>query len=238
MKLVITSYFLKFAAVAAFLGLAIHSDNLHAVSVSFSTEFNSGGDPKVSLDNRSDAGWFIESIKIDFTTANVVLDTTAGDGIGTDPVDEALAFMATGTNGSFATAVTTDGLAAYDNAGDLTALAADINAGGSPGQLMTFGFSSGGIAPGDGWGINVDWDETGSNDAPRGSDINGTTVMVTFSNPNIPNFTKVLTLEYSVSGNGVSFPGLISMEIPEPASLGLASIFLLGMMRRRQRQYI
>ena len=234
MKLILKSYFLKFAAVAAFLGLTIHSTNLQAAFLSFSTEFNSGGDPKISLDNRSDAGWFIESIKIDFTAANVVLDTTDSDGIATNPVDEALAFMSTGTNGSFSTAVTTDGLAAYDNAGDLSGLAADINAGGSPGQLMTFGFSSGGIAPGEGWGINVDWDETGSNDAPRGSDINGTTVMATFFNPDL-NSTKVLTLTYDVSGMGVSFPGLV--EIPEPASLGLASIFLLGMaLRRRQGQ--
>ncbi len=75
----------------------------------------------------------------------------------------------------------------------------------------------------------------GSNDAPRADDVDGTTVMVTFFNPDIPNFTKVLTLTYDVPGMGVSFPGSVSMEIPEPASLGLASILLFGMtLRHRQ----
>lgn len=205
--------------------------------VSFSLELNSGGNSKVVIDNRSSPGWAIGWFTVDFRAANVILDTTLSDGIGTDPVDQATSFLSSGTFGSFGTVVSATGLACYQNAGDLSGLKSDVNQGSFPGQLMTFSFSGSGLAPGDGWGFNVDWDKAGTNDNPRGSDINGTKVTALFVNLANPGLTQELTYTYTgVQGNGFSFPALISADaVPEPGAL-LPMAFMAACSARRRRR--
>jgi hypothetical protein len=153
-------------------------------------------------------------------------------------VATATGFLAVGTYGSFSTAVTAAGQLAYNNAGNLSALVSDINTTGVAGRQMTFGFSSGGILPGDGWGFVSDWDQLADDDGPRGADINGTIITVTFASIAALQTTHTFSYTYqNVSGNGFSFPGLASFSvIPEPASAGLAVLLLLpaGLARRRR----
>lgn len=207
--------------------------------IGFSLELNSGGSPKFSIDNRSDPGWVIDLVEVDVRASLAVFDTTASDGIGTNPVDQALAFLPIGTYGSFSTAVTSAGLASYANAGNLALLATDINAaaGVDAGRLMTFNFS--GFGPGDGWGFNVDFDKVGSNDGPRGGEMNGTKVTARFRNVNRPHWpAQNLTFTYtSISGNGRSFPAIVfATAVPEPTTGAIGLLAVVYWVSRRKRR--
>lgn len=229
---------MNFRIVASLAFLAFNAAVAQGDLLSFGLELNSGGSPKVTIDNRADPGWAINSVTVDFLAANVMLDTTVSDGVGSDPVVTSTAFLAVGTYGTFSAAVTLAGLTAYDNAGNVPGLISDINTTGVPGCQMTFGFSSGGILPGDGWGFVADWDQLLDDSSPRGADINGTTVTVTFQSLASPLETHTLSYTYqNVSGNGVSYPGLASFSVvPEPACGSVLAMTLVTLAAARRRR--
>jgi hypothetical protein len=233
--------FKKTVLTLVFVAIAALTGNAPADLVSFTLELNSGGSPKIVIDNRSAARWSLGSVVFDFSGSSVVLDTTAGDGIGTDPVDHALAFSPAGTYGSFNTVVSSAGLACYAHTGNLAGLTSDINTTGIPGRTMTFNFIGSGILTGHGWGFNVDWDKTGTNNSPRGGDINGTIVTAYFLDNTNPLNTFTLAHTYSnVAGNGQSFPAqAFGDAIPEPAGAGgmIAVAVWALFFRRRVRQH-
>lgn len=118
----------------------------------YSVEVNSGGSPKLCIDNRSLGGYRLTDVTFDFRSSPATADgSTAG-----------LAFV--GNYGTYQTAVTAAGLASYTGN-----LAGDIGNG----ELFTFSFGTG-LEAGEGFGVLVDIGNI------RGGDINGAAVTAMF----------------------------------------------------------
>lgn len=137
---------------AALIGPLMWVGAADADFLSYSVEVNSGGSPKLCIDNRSVGGYRLTDVTFDFRSSPATADgSTAG-----------LAFV--GNYGTYQTAVTATGLASYTGN-----LATDIGAG----ELFSFSFGNG-FSAGDGFGVLVDIGNI------RGGDINGTVITATF----------------------------------------------------------
>lgn len=137
---------------AALVGSLIWVGAAEGGFLSYSVEMNSGGSPKLAIDNRSVGGYRLTDVTFDFRSTPATADSsTAG-----------LAFV--GNYGTYQTAVTASGIASYTGN-----LSADIGAG----QLFTFDFGTG-FEAGEGFGVLVDIGTI------RGGDVNGAVVTATF----------------------------------------------------------
>jgi hypothetical protein len=137
---------------AALIGPLMWIGSAQAGFLSFSVEVNSGGSPKLCIDNRSVGGYRLTDVQFDFRSS-----LAQADGAGAT-----LAFV--GNYGTYDTAVTASGLATYTGN-----LATDIGGG----ELFTFSFGSG-FDAGEGFGVLVDIGSI------RGGDINGAAITATF----------------------------------------------------------
>jgi hypothetical protein len=197
--------------------------SVSSAGISWTAELNAAGSPKVAFENTSDPGWSVKKIRLDFTSADlgtIVLDTTAGDGIGVDPVDPAFSQITSGTIGAFNTTVTDPSQITHvgsDIVGDINEM------GGVEGRTMMFDFAQGTFGPGEGWGFAVDWDSSGTDDdEPSRSELSGATISVTYWEGDMPS----VDFTYPASNsNGGSFPAQASIAaVPEPSSFLLVGL--------------
>lgn len=137
---------------AVLIGPLMWVGSAHADFLCYSVEVNSGGSPKLAVDNRSTGGYRLTDVTFDFRS------TPAQAGSGT----ASLAMV--GNYGTYETAVTAVGLASYTGN-----LATDIGSG----ELFTFDFGTG-FEAGEGFGVLVDIGNI------RGGEINGAVVTATF----------------------------------------------------------
>ncbi len=136
---------------AVLIGPLMWVGSVDADFLSYSVEVNSGGSPKLVIDNRSVGGYRLTDVTFDFRSSPAKADSSTAS----------LAFV--GNYGTYETAVTA-GLASYTGN-----LATDI----AGGELFTFSFGTG-FEAGDGFGVLVDIGHV------RGGDINGTVITATF----------------------------------------------------------
>lgn len=222
------------------------------VYMGFEAEIHTGNN-EFSIHNTATAGIRISRVVVNLLGGNIQVDTVLG-GLAFNPLDRTLV-LADGvasptinnihfTGGPFPGGYTTTTAAAVGYTGTLST---DVPDGG---RLLTFNFTD--FDRHEAWGFRVDYDQLTANTAPRGPDVNGVKITVTFADA----YGHTDTLEYLYTGNGgkkVSFPTDADavlrygpsapssvLQIPEPASratallLGVAGMGLAWHRRRQE----
>jgi len=199
-------------ALALGTALAISSTAHATPMLSFLIDGNTFTQP-FSITNTSDAGELVTRFQLDISSTGMIYDTVTGGAPGNGTIG--VPFTPVGSSGTTTGLVTPASVA--DGATLLDISFTDFNAG------ETFS-----------WDIDVDG-ASGSPITVNGNDLIGATATIDFSDGQ-----RLLGVLGAVSGNAdasqFSVTGVtVTPSVPEPATVGLLGLALLGMVGTRRR---